>query len=210
MKKILIILSLCLILFITSAKASLPLSGKTFILDPGHGGKDSGTSSNNILEKDINLSISKVLEQELIKNGASVIMTRDGDYDLGSPNNERRKKSDFDNRIDLINNSNANMYLSIHTNYLNNTSYYGGQIFYLGNNNKKIAEKIQAQINTLGYARECKTIPNVYMYRQLKINGVLVEVGFLSNARERKLLVNENYQKKISQLIVKGLINYYS
>ena len=80
----------------------------------------------------------------------------------------------------------------------------------MGNNNKKIAEKIQAQIYTFGYAREYKTIPNVYMYRQLKINGVLVEVGFLSNARERKLLVNENYQKKISQLIVKGLINYYS
>lgn len=210
MKKILLILSICFILFITSVKASLPLTGKTFIIDPGHGGKDSGTSSGSILEKDINLNISKALEQELIKNGASVIMTRDGDYDLGSPNNDRRKKSDFDNRIDLINNSNANMYLSIHANYLKDSSYSGGQVFYLGNDNKKIAENIQAQINTLGYARECKTILNVYMYRQLKIDGVLIETGFLSNARERKLLITDNYQRKLSQLIVKGLISYYS
>ena len=210
MKKIIFILGLCFIIFMTSVKASLPLTGKSFIIDPGHGGKDAGTSSNGILEKDINLNISKLLEQELIKNGASVIMTRDGDYDLGSPNNDRRKRSDFDNRIDLINNSNTNMYLSIHVNYLNDNSYSGGQVFYLGNDNKKIADSVQAQFNTLGYARECKTIPNVYMYRQLKIPGVLIETGFLSNARERKLLASENYQRKLSQIIVKGIINYYS
>src|SRR5574344_516346 len=201
MKKIIIILCLCSVVFLSSVKASLPLSGRTIIIDPGHGGKDAGTSYENILEKDINLSISKKLYQELIKNGCSVLMTRDGDYDLGSPNAGRRKKSDFDNRIDLINNSNADMYVSIHTNYLTDTTYFGGQVFYYGDVNKSIADDIQARINNLGYVRKTKPMPNVYMYRQLKIKGVLIETGFLSNVKERKMLIDEDYQRELSQII---------
>ena len=102
----------------TKVNALMPLSGKIIIIDPGHGGKDPGTISDSTYEKDINLEISKALEIELSKTGATVIMTRDGDYDLSEPNARWRKKSDFDNRIKLINNSKANLYLSIHLNYL--------------------------------------------------------------------------------------------
>ena len=118
MKKFLI-LSLCFLLSLTCVRASLPLTGKTIVLDIGHGGDDPGTSYQNVLEKDLNLAIGLELEKELSKNGASIILTREGDYDLASPDANRRKKSDFDNRIDLINNSNANIYLSFHIqNYL--------------------------------------------------------------------------------------------
>lgn len=171
---------------------------------------DAGTSYQEILEKDINLDISLKLEKILIQNGASVILTRDGDYDLSSPSVDRRKKSDFDNRINLINNSNANLYLSIHTNYLTNKAYSGGQVFYYGNNNKKLAESVQREINTLNYAREIKPMPNVYMYKQLKIPGVLIEVGFLSNEKDRTLLTSDEYQSQLSKIIVKGIINYYN
>ncbi len=138
MKRIIFIFLLCFILFITTIKASLPLSGKLIIIDVGHGSKDNGTSYNNILEKELNFNISKKLEEQLIKNGASVILTREGDYDLSSPNSKQRKRSDFNNRIELINNSNADMYLSIHINYLNNTSYSGSQVFYYGDKNKTL------------------------------------------------------------------------
>lgn len=209
MKK-LFILSLCFLLSLTCVRASLPLTGKTIILDIGHGGDDPGTSYQNILEKDLNLAVGLELEKELSRNGASVILTREGDYDLSSPNAHRRKKSDFDNRIDLINKSKANVYLSIHINYLEDTSYYGGQIFYYGEENKKLAEFLQSEFNTISYPRSIKPMPNIYMYRRLKIPGVLVECGFISNKKEREKLITPAYQKEIAKVLTKGLVNYFT
>ena len=209
MKKI-FILSLCFLLSLTCVRASLPLTGKTIILDIVHGGDDPGTSYQNILEKDLNLAIGLELEKELSRNGASVILTREGDYDLSSPNAHRRKKSDFDNRIDLINKSKANVYLSIHINYLEDTSYYGGQIFYYGEENKKLAEFLQSEFNTISYPRSIKPMPNIYMYRRLKIPGVLVECGFISNKKEREKLITPAYQKEIAKVLTKGLVNYFT
>lgn len=209
MKK-LFILSLCFLLSLTCVRASLPLTGKIIILDIGHGGDDPGTSYQNILEKDLNLAIGLELEKELSRNGASVISTREGDYDLASPNATRRKKSDFDNRIDLINKSKADVYLSIHINYLEDSSYYGGQIFYYGEENKKIAETLQTEFNTISYPRSIKPMPNIYMYRHLKIPGVLVECGFISNKKEREKLITPAYQKEIAKSLTKGLIIYFT
>ena len=209
MKKI-FILSLCFLLSLTCVRASLPLTGKIIILDIGHGGDDPGTSYQNILEKDLNLAIGLELEKELSRNGTSVILTREGDYDLSSPNAHRRKKSDFDNRIDLINKSKANVYLSIHINYLEDTSYYGGQIFYYGEENKKLAEFLQSEFNTISYPRSIKPMPNIYMYRRLKIPGVLVECGFISNKKEREKLITPAYQKEIAKVLTKGLVNYFT
>lgn len=209
MKKI-FILSLCFLLSLTCVRASLPLTGKIIILDIGHGGDDPGTSYQNILEKDLNLAIGLELEKELSRNGASVILTREGDYDISSPNASRRKKSDFDNRIDLINKSKANVYLSIHINYLEDTSYYGGQIFYYGEENKKLAEFLQSEFNTISYPRSIKPMPNIYMYRRLKIPGVLVECGFISNKKEREKLITPAYQKEIAKVLTQGLVNYFT
>ncbi len=209
MKK-LFILSLCFLLSLTCVRASLPLTGKIIILDIGHGGDDPGTSYQNILEKDLNLAIGLELEKELSRNGASVILTREGDYDISSPNANRRKKSDFDNRIDLINKSKANVYLSIHINYLEDTSYYGGQIFYYGEENKKLAEFLQSEFNTISYPRSIKPMPNIYMYRRLKIPGVLVECGFISNKKEREKLITPAYQKEIAKVLTQGLVNYFT
>ncbi len=165
---------------------------------------------NGILEKDLNLAIGKKLEKELIKKGASVVLTRDGDYDLSNPSAERRKQSDFDNRIKLINNSKADMYLSIHINYLEDKEYKGGQVFYYKTEeNKKIALSIQKEFNKISDEREIKKTPNIYMYQRLKVKGVLVECGFLSNYTERQNLVTEEYQERIAVAITNGVINYY-
>ena len=207
MKKIIVVLVLSLIISISSVSASLPLAGKTIVIDVGHGGKDMGSSYGNIYEKDINLSISNRLKDELIRNGANVLMVRDGDYDLASPDINRRKKNDFDNRIKMINESNANLYLSIHTNYLANPNYYGAQVFYT-DNNERLASCIQARLNTISYPREYKNMPNVYMYQKLKIKGVLIEVGFLSNSFERNNLIKDEYQKKLAEQISLGIIDY--
>lgn len=193
-----------------SSKKEDVLKGKVIVLDAGHGGKDGGTSVNGIYEKDINLAIVLKLRDELNKQGVDVILTRDGDFDLSSPNTNRRKKSDFDNRIKLINSSAADLYLSIHVNYLNDGRYYGAQTFYTGDN-EDLARVIQTEFKKkLSSPMDVKKISNsIYMYKQLTIPGVLIETGFISNSSERKLLINDEYQYKIVDAIVGALINYY-
>ena len=209
---IVLISFLCVLLLLNSSnvRAVLPLSGKLIIIDPGHGGKDVGTVYDDIYEKDLNLDISKKLSNVLIKNGATVILTREGDYDLSYPNSPWRKKSDFDNRIRLINESQGDLYLSIHLNYLSDSSYYGPQVFY-DQDNRILAEKIQSILNKKTQNnRKIKNIPKTtYMYSKLKIPGVLIECGFISNAQERQKLLTDKYQQEIVEHIKDGLLDYY-
>ena len=212
-KSLSIFLVLLMLFSFSKVEAILPLSGKIIVIDPGHGGKDPGTVSGNIYESHINLKISKYLEYYLSKNGASVILTRNGNYDLSSPNIYNRKRSDFDNRIKLINNSNADLYLSIHLNYLSDSSYYGPQVFYNDKNedNKEIADTIQNYLNEkIKTNREIKKIPSrTYMYSKLKPEGILIECGFLSNYNEKMKLKTDKYQEKIAQYITEAIIKYY-
>ena len=196
--------------FLVIAKANeLSLVGKVFIIDPGHGGKDAGTHYKEIYEKDINLAISLKLIKSLLDAGATVYITRDGDYDLSSPDVNRRKKSDFDNRIDYINKSGADLYFSIHINYLDDSRYSGAQVFYIGD--AKLANEVQKSFNyNLNSTREAKTMSNnYYMYKKLTVPGILIECGFLSNPQEREYLRNEKYQEKLVDAIVEGLYYYY-
>lgn len=200
---------LVLVLYSLKVEAVLPLTGKIIVVDPGHGKEDAGTSVGKTLEKDINLAISLYLEKELTKKGATVILTRDGDYDLSTPNATYRKKSDFDNRIKLINQSNASLYLSIHINYYSDEKYKGPQIFYT-KENKNVAEVLQKVMNEeLNGDRDIKSMPDIYMYTKLNVPGVLVECGFLSNYEERMLLTTSKYQMKIAEAITKGVQKYF-
>jgi len=212
LKLIIITLLLVSAIFINNeVQALLPLSGKKIIIDPGHGGADPGTVSGNTYESEINLAISKYLEIELTKLGATIILTREGNYDLSTPNAKWRKKSDFDNRINLINNSKADLYLSIHLNYLEDNQYSGAQVFYNNEENKEIAMVIQENLNNeLNHKREIKKIPTkTYMYSKLNIPGVLIECGFLSNSKEKEQLKSPEYQQKIAKTIADGVVNYY-
>lgn len=203
---IIFMLFFCLLLTVAFDNKHSSLSNITIVLDAGHGGKDVGTSYKDIYEKDINLKITLILQKELERNGANVILIRNGDYDLSTPNATRRKKSDFDNRINLINKTNADLYLSIHLNYFNNSIYKGTQVFFNNNfdENKIIATNIQELLNK---DRKIKKLDNsLYMYNKLKIPGVLIECGFLSNPSDRKNLQNEKYLKNMSENIVKALI----
>ena len=219
MKKISFILLIFCLLILTIFKVdannlTYPLLGKLIVIDPGHGGVDNGASHGSISEDTINLEISLKLRAELEKNGASVILTRDDDYDLSKPNALYRKKSDFDNRIKLINNSKADIYLSIHLNYYSNSKYYGPQIFYTNNfeENEVLAKFIQNEFNkNLNTKRDIKKNSNTnYMYPKLNIKGVLIECGFLSNHQERLNLQEETYQDKLTKIIVLAIINYYN
>lgn len=210
---LLLLLFLIIIISIFNVNASnltFPLLGKTIYLDAGHGGVDNGATVNNVKEKDLNLQIVYKLKETLTSAGATVLLTRKDDNDISNPNALYRKKSDFDNRIKLINNSNADLYISIHQNIYQNKKYSGPQVFYV-KDNQKLAEIIQNTLNKyLNTKRKVKTINNTYMYKLLKKKGILIECGFISNDNERYKLKTEEYQLKLSKIITEGIITYYS
>ena len=192
---------------------NLPLLGKVIYIDPGHGGTDPGALYNDLYEADLNLQISLKLESELEKNGAIVYLTRYGDYDLAVKNAINRKRSDLSRRANIINASNADIYLSIHLNSDISSTWQGAQAFYdtVNVQNEVIAKIMQEQFKKdLKTKREYKQINDHYLYQRVKIPGVLLEVGFISNPNERYLLKQESYQEKISISIKDGLINYFT
>lgn len=210
---LLLLLFLILIISIFNVNASnltFPLLGKTIYLDAGHGGVDNGATVNNVKEKDLNLQIVYKLKETLTNAGATVLLTRKDDNDISNPKALYRKKSDFDNRIKLINNSNADLYISIHQNIYQNKKYSGPQVFYV-KDNQKLAEIMQNTLNKyLNTKRKVKTINNTYMYKLLTKKGILIECGFISNDNERYKLKTEEYQIKLSKIITEGIIAYYS
>ncbi len=190
-----------------------PLFGKLIYVDPGHGGRDPGAIYKDIYESPINLEISKVLKEKLESLGAIVYLTRAGEYDISNPNAWNKKNSDLQNRVDLIEESKANLYLSIHLNADTTSRWKGAQVFYddVNKNNKVLAETIQQSFKkNLNSNRKIKEISTYYMYRRIKkVPGALLEVGFLSNPNERYLLQKNSYQQKISVAISEGVVNFF-
>lgn len=210
---LILIITICIFGIMNTKAKELPLLNKVIYIDPGHGGKDPGSIYKDIFEKDINLEICLKLKKELENKGARVYLTRDGDYDLSTPNTTTRKKSDLNNRVRLINDSKADMYISIHLNSTNSKTWHGAQVFYddINNENKNIALKIQEELKKyINTEREISEITGMLLNRKVTVPGVLIEVGFLSNDNERYLLKQDSYQLKLSQTIVKGIINYYN
>ena len=188
------------------------LLGKIIYLDPGHGGSDPGAMYKNIKEKDINLILCQKLSEKLEKKGAIVYMTRYGDYDLSENYTINHKRSDLSKRVHMINESEADLYLSIHLNAENSSSWKGIQVYYddVKKENKTIADLFYKIFKKeLSNVRENKLINNLYLLRRIQKPGVLIEVGFLSNPNDRYLLRQEEYQEKITNLFAKVITNYF-
>ncbi|OLO27136.1 N-acetylmuramoyl-L-alanine amidase CwlD [Alkalihalophilus pseudofirmus] len=196
----------------------LPLSGKVIILDPGHGGPDGGAvSKDGLLEKDVTLDISLELRDYLQEAGALVLMTREEDRDLADSDIKKirqRKVQDLKRRVELINGSDGDMFVSIHLNAIPSPKWKGAQTFYNRTieENEYIAKFVQDEIrrNLENTHRVAKPIGNVYLIKQAVTPGVLVEVGFLSNPEEAELLETEKYQQKVAASIYQGILRYYS
>ncbi|MBC8586767.1 N-acetylmuramoyl-L-alanine amidase family protein [Paratissierella segnis] len=181
---------------------------KTIVIDAGHGDTDPGAMSvSGTKEKDINLQIAKKLESQLNALGYNVLMTRTGD----------QKPSVYD-RANFANAANADLFVSIHSNSHTNRDIKGLQVLYCPLFDSKVktvdqypfAESIfKAVLESTGAVDKGiikrKDLPVV---RETKMPAVLVEVGFLSNAEEEKLITSDSYQNKIVEGIIKGIQNY--
>jgi phage terminase small subunit len=155
---------------------------------------------------------SKKLQIELEKLGAIVYLTREGDYDLAVPNTINRKRSDLSRRGNLINKSECDLYLSIHLNAETSSTWRGGQVFYddINEKNQLLAKKIQDEFRKSLYSRrKIKEITDMYLSKRVKVPGVLLEIGYISNPNDRYLLKQDSYQSKVSKTIVNALIKYF-
>ncbi|NLG81670.1 MAG: N-acetylmuramoyl-L-alanine amidase CwlD [Bacilli bacterium] len=179
-------------------------------IDPGHGGYDGGAKANGLVEKDLNLTIGLRLRTYLETAGVKVLMTRTDDRDFVTPGNGTKKKRDLDKRIEMINKSDADLFISIHMNAIPDTRWRGAQTFYYDSypENKILANCIQESLveylqNTTRKAKEVKTL---YLFKNVTKPGVLVEIGFLSNPDEARDLNNPHYQDKVAYALFLGII----
>ncbi len=185
-----------------------PLQGMTIIVDPGHGGEDSGMIGvSSRYEKEVNLEISRKLRNLLEQRGAYVIMTRQTDDWLGAS-----KEEDFQNREKIIAEAKADMFLCIHCNSFDDQKASGPQVFYVaeGSAGKPLATMIQAAMNEALTPVEPRSA-QAAAYRLLKTGSqpsCTIECGFMSNPQEEALLQRSEYQQRVAEAIVAGVIKY--
>ncbi len=187
---------------------------QVIIIDPGHGGADPGkVGVNNALEKDINLSISFKLKTYLEQSGFEVVLTRTDDNGLYTLEDNNKKRADMKKRVDIINETNPVMTISVHQNSFSQASSKGAQVFYhvKSAEGKKLAETIQEQLKQVldnGNHRVAKSNDSYYMLKNTSCPTVIVECGFLSNSEEAELLLDDSYQDKVAYAITEGVKAY--
>ena len=128
------ILTLCTFTFVNAEEQQL--KGKIIYLDAGHGGRDPGAMYKDLKESEINLQISNELKIKLESHGAIVYQTRIGDYDISKIYTKNHKKNDLETRAKIINESDCDLYISIHLNSDPSPTWNGTQIFYTNKNEK--------------------------------------------------------------------------
>lgn len=197
---------------------NLPVSGKTIVLDAGHGVPDEGAqSSNGTTEAETNLKITLKLQNLLEQSGCTVILTRSDEnaiYDIDSKTLKQKKISDIHNRVKIGNESSADIFVSIHLNKIPQPQYDGWQTFYKEGNEQgqKLAVSIQNNLNEAiqkENKRVAKTIDNIYIIKHVEIPTTIVECGFLSNQEEEKKLLEDSYQDRLAWGIYNGIIDYF-
>lgn len=190
------------------------------VVDPGHGGIDGGTSVGELLEKNINLDIGLKLKKELKKEGYKVIMTREKDESLEkySDINSSRYRKDLNARKCIVNDNDPIVFVSIHVNSSKKPSARGVKIYHYPTSieGKKLAQNICYSVDNVvyeGLLRENSIMAevigeNYYILRETENTGVLVEVGFITNEEDRKLITDDKYQDKIVLAIKEGINEY--
>ncbi|MBE9259013.1 N-acetylmuramoyl-L-alanine amidase [Dolichospermum sp. LEGE 00246] len=182
----------------------LPLSGIKIVLDPGHGGKESGASGpTGYLEKDVNLIISQLLRDELVKRGAKVVMTREDDRDVS-----------LGERQVIINTEEPAIAVSIHHNSLpdngdaEKTKGFG--TFWYHPQSHSLAIFLQNYVvKKLGKPSYGVFWNNLALTRPHAAPAVLLELGFMSNPYEFEEIVNPQAQKKMANTLADGITEWF-
>lgn len=194
---------------IVSAAPSHSLQNKVIVVDPGHGGSDTGAiGPDNIAEKNVTLNIARDLRKLLSDEGARVIMTRTSDQDVaydGASDCEELQA-----RVNIANQANADLFISIHADAsvesVNGTTTY----FYPGSN-EDLAQLVQNSMVSQLKLYDRGFQPNdYYVLKYTNMPSILTEAAFISNPKEEKLLMNPGFDKKVAIGIYNGIKKYFS
>lgn len=228
--KILLVLAALAVVMLTGYRAAVDcfekryiatlawaVSNRVIVIDPGHGGGDPGAiGAGGTMEKDIVLEVSKKLAGILGQAGAQVFLTRDTDRDLSDPeqnNSYRAKLQDLTRRVELANQKQADLFISIHVNSFPDRREGGAQTFSQPGEeeSKKLAQAIQQEMNrfTVNPGRQAKQV-DYFANRMAEMPSAIVEIGFISNPQEEKLLADHIYQEKVAWSIYAGITRFLS
>jgi len=207
-------------IFYASTPANLftdPKSG-IIVIDAGHGGIDGGTNKDGILEKEVNLALAIKLKNNLEQKSYKVVMTREKDVSLDglSDLDTSRHLRDLHARADIINSSNAQLFISIHVNCNFNKPVTDGSIVFYSDRfsqNRELAYSVQRALNNMFVNGRKRTVHDpqkgeFFILKYSEIPGVIVETAFISNEEERKLLLREEFQEQLSTAIGEGVEKY--
>lgn len=218
--------SMCIFVLPSSRFAAIyyghPLQGVAVVIDPGHGGIDPGVHHNDTFtEKEVVLSVGLALQRLLEQAGAHVVMTRDteGDVSHHLPDSAgSRYQRDVNSRIKIINESGADLFVSLHLDSIYDPDVRGAIVYYCGSRpgNKMLAEIIQKNINPVVAVNP---LSGQYIHQQIKegsykvlncaeIPGVIVEMGFMTSPADRELLKQQQYREKLAQAVFLGIVEY--
>ena len=184
------------------------------VVDAGHGGTDPGkVGVDGSLEKDINLAVAERLKTYLEQDDVKVIMTRETDTGLYSETDSRKKMADMKKRCEIIEESGADLVVSIHQNSYHEEAINGGQVFYYktSEKGKRLADILQKRFDfVLGENNRRQAKPNDTYYLLLHVKSpiVIVECGFLSNWDEAARLNSTDYQDRLAWTLHMGILRY--
>lgn len=199
------------------ATLSWVVANKLIVIDPGHGGEDPGAmGTTGVHEKDIVLSVSKKLAAILREAGAEAVLTRDSDRELSDPSVSdlyTAKIQDLSRRVDLANNRGADVFISIHVNSFPDPREDGAQTFYQpgSQESKKLGTAVQNELNRFlaNPGREAKPV-DYFANRMTKMPSTIVEIGFITNPKEEKLMLDQYYQGKVAWAVYAGIVRYFA
>lgn len=184
------------------------------VIDAGHGGDDPGKIGiNGVPERDVNLYIAEKLKKYLESDGISVVLTRENGNGLYDETASNKKVQDMKRRIEIIEETDPVLTVSVHQNSYPEEYVHGAQVFYYNGSGEgeKLALLIQNQLKKEldeDNHRQIKPNDSYYLLKKTKGTIVIVECGFLSNTEEAEKLCHDSYQDRVAWAIHKGILQY--
>lgn len=200
-----------------SAETLSKTDGPVLVIDPGHGGEDGGAqTADGVLESGINLDIALRLDALAGLYGLPTVMTRTGDeiaYPDSANTTAKRKVADQRARVALINACDDAVMISIHQNCFPDSRPFGCQVLYAETAGSETLGKLAHEMLCASLCPDNRRVAapaadSIFLMRSVRCTAILVECGFLSNAREAALLKTESYRTKISAVLLASYLQY--
>lgn len=190
------------------------MKGRIITIDAGHGGSDSGAiGPTGVMEKSVTLRIANELKRLLVQEGATVYMTRETDTEVSPKKDKASDIEELQARCDVANESKSDVFISIHTDSFSNGAAKGTTGYYYALGSKKsrdLADKVRsALIDQIETQSRGTQSCNFYVVKHTDMPATLVEVAFISNETEEKLLSSEEGVKKAAQGIADGIADFF-